>query len=400
MERILLPKLALTMEDARLVRWLKREGERVARGEVVVEIETEKANADVESPCDGFLKAIAVPAGETAAVDAVLAYVATSADELAAPLAAVVAPATQRDDWTSPPAAAASAAPHGAMAVRAAPATRKLARDLGVDLATVRGTGPEGRITPEDVTRAHARGRSAPVDPLAARRPVIAALQRSILGIPHIHICREVRADGLLQLKKELGKTTYTELLVKALAHTVERHPVLQSALAGDELHRPPTANVGVVVDTGDGVMIPVLKDAAAKPLDALSLELRSLASRARAGRLAAAELDGATVTLSNLGMHGVDFFTAVIPYGQVGILAVGRVRAGTGAEGGSELDRPSLWLNLTVDHRLVDGVAAAQALGTLADLLHPQAIRDLARGMHRNGPVPGSGSEIEDRTR
>jgi pyruvate dehydrogenase E2 component (dihydrolipoamide acetyltransferase) len=201
---------------------------------------------------------------------------------------------------------------------------------------------------------------------------------RSVTTIPHINVCREVLADGLVQLKQQLTGITYTDLLAKALATTAEQHSVLKTALAGDDFRETSSVNLGVVIDTGDGLVIPVLKDAAAKPLKTLSSELRELAQRARNRQLRADQLEGATMTLSNLGMYDVDLFTAVIPYGQVAIMTVGKIRRSLRFEPGSAGESKSLWLNLVVDHRLVDGAAAARALSTMADLLRPEAIGGL----------------------
>ena len=381
MESVILPKLGLTMEEATLTRWLKQEGDRVTRGEALAEIEMEKANAEIEAPCDGFLKKIVVGPGEKVPVESVLAYLATNEDELRATFDRPIPPVpSSREE----PASAGPPLPKGVPElaeegkIRAAPAARRLARELGVALDTVPGTGPAGRITPEDVRRAHETARPAGAARVEQRRPVITSLMRSVTTIPHINVCREVRADGLLHLKQQLAGITYTDLLAKALAATVEEHPVFKTALAGDDFRETSSVNLGIVIDTGDGLVIPVLKDAAVKPLTTLSSELRELTQRARDRQLRADQLEGATVTLSNLGMYDVDFFTAVIPYGQVAIMTVGKIRRSFSLEQSSAQETPSLWLNLVVDHRLIDGVAAARALATMAGLLRPEAVRRL----------------------
>ena len=377
METIQLPKLAITMEEGTVVRWLKREGDPIVKGEPVVEIETEKANAEIEAICDGFLKKIAVMEGEAAPVEAVLAYVATDEAELKSPFEPAVperkpkAPvlSTKRPPKTPrrPPKGPA-ARPKGP--VRAAPAARRLARELGLDLASIPGTGPGGRILPKDVRRAQAAAAEPPADPLEKRRPIIATLTKSIQSIPHIHICRELPADGLIALKQHTPGVTYTEILLKALALTVERFPVFKTSLVDDRLHRPETTRLGFVVDVEDALVIPAIEDPASKSIQDLAAEVRSLTRRARQGTLKHADVSGATVSLSNLGMHEVDLFTAVIPYGQVAVLTTGRIRYQPTLQDGSLVEVPRLWANLTVDHRLIDGVAAAKCLKTLANLL------------------------------
>ncbi len=376
METIHLPKLAITMEEGTVVRWLKREGEPVAKGEPVVEIETEKANAEIESTFDGYLKKIAVKEGETAPVEAVLAYIANDEAELRAPFnppaGRGLEPVAKAGTIAAQPVPKATprvpaARPGGP--VRAAPAARRLARELGLDLASIPGTGPGGRILPADVHRAQAAAET-PEGPLEKRKPIIATLTKSIQAIPHIHICRELPADGLIALKQRARDVTYTEILLKALALTVEEFPAFKTSLVDDRLHQPETTRVGFVVDVEDALVIPTIEDPAGKSIQDLAAEVRGLTRRARQGTLQHAEVSGATVTLSNLGMHEVDLFTAVIPYGQVAVLTTGRIRFQPTVQDGSLVEVSRLWANLTVDHRLIDGVAAAKFLKTLANLL------------------------------
>ncbi len=374
METIQLPKLAITMEEGTVVRWLKREGDPIVKGEPIVEIETEKANAEIESTYDGYLKKITVKEGETAPVEAVLAYIAGDEAELKAPLEpAVPEPKPKARPVSATPSPRAvprvpAARPKGP--VRAAPAARRLARELGLDLASISGTGPGGRILPADVRRAHAAAAEPPKDPLEKRKPVIATLTKSLRSIPHIHICRELPADGLIAVKQRNRDVTYTEILLKALALAVEEFPAFRTSLVDERLYQPKTTSLGFVVDAEDALVIPTIEDPASKSIQDLAAEVRGLTRRARQGNLRHAEVSGATVTLSNLGMHEVDLFTAVIPYGQVAVLTTGRIRYQPAIQEGSLVEVPRLWANLTVDHRLIDGVAAAKFLKTLVNLL------------------------------
>lgn len=377
METIQLPKLAITMEEGTVVRWLKREGDPIVKGEPVVEIETEKANAEIESTCDGFLKKIAVREGEAAPVEAVLAYVATDEAELKSPFEPAVPELKPKAPVlsTKPPPKTPRRPSQGSAArtkgpVRAAPAARRLARELGLDLASISGTGPGGRILPADVRRAHAAAAEPPADPLEKRKPIIANLTKSNRSIPHIHICRELPADGLIALKQRNRDVTYTEILLKALALAVEKFPAFKTSLVDDRLYQPDTTRLGIVVDVEDALVIPTIEDPASKSIQDLSSEIRALTRRARQGTLKHADVSGATVSLSNLGMHEVDLFTAVIPYGQAAVLTTGRIRYQPALQEGSLVEVPRLWANLTVDHRLIDGVAAAKFLKTLANLL------------------------------
>lgn len=375
METIQLPKLAITMEEGTVVRWLKREGEPIAKGEPMVEIETEKANAEIESTCGGYLKRIAVKEGETAPVEGVLAYIAKDEAELKAPFEPAVPerkpkvqPVSTKPSPKAPPRVPA-ARPKGP--VRAAPAARRLARELGLDLPSIQGSGPGGRILPADVHAAQAAAAEPPKDPLEKRKPIIATLTKSIQSIPHIHICRELPADGLIAVKQRNRDVTYTEILLKALALAVEKSPVFKVSLLDGRLHQPDTTRLGFVVDVEDALVIPTIEDPASKSIRDLAADVRGLTRRAREGTMKHADVSGATVSLSNLGMHEVDLFTAVIPYGQVAVLTTGRIRYQPALQEGSLVEVPRLWVNLTVDHRLIDGVAAAKFLKTLANLLH-----------------------------
>ena len=382
METIKLPKLAITMEEGIVVRWLKQEGEPVAKGEPVVEIETEKANAEIESTCAGYLKRITVKESETVPVEAVLAYIASDEAELKAPFepaaGRVSQPRAETEPVSTKPSLKTAPRPRTAQRpvsrlkgpVRAAPAARRLARELGLDLASIPGTGPGGRILPEDVRRAQAAATETREDPLERRKRIIATLTKSIQSIPHIHICRELPADGLIALKQRARDVTYTEILLKALALAVEEFPAFKTSLVGDRLYQPETTRLGFVVDVDDALVIPTIEDPASKSIQDLAAEVRGLTRRARQGGLQHADVSGATVSLSNLGMHEVDLFTAVIPYGQVAVLTTGRIRYQPTIQEGTLVEVPRLWANLTVDHRLIDGVAAAKFLKTLANLL------------------------------
>ena len=174
----------------------------------------------------------------------------------------------------------------------------------------------------------------------------------------------------MIALKQRARDVTYTEILLKALALAVEEFPAFKTSLVEDQLYQPETTRLGFVVDVEDALVIPTIEDPASKPIQDLAAEVRGLTRRARQGGLQHADVSGATVSLSNLGMHEVDLFTAVIPYGQVAVLTTGRIRYQPTIQEGSLVEVPRLWANLTVDHRLIDGVAAAKFLKTLANLL------------------------------
>ena len=377
METIKLPKLAITMEEGTVVRWLKQEGDPIAKGEPVVEIETEKANAEIESACDGFLKRIAVKEGEAAQVEAVLAYIADNEAELKAPFEPAVTEPMPKDSGLlrnrlPRPCADPARAPRPDRKARCAPLRRPA--DWPGNWALISLPYPEPAPADASCRQTFARAQTAaaepPEDPLEKRRPIIATLTRSIQSIPHIHICRELPADGLIAIKQRIPDVTYTEILLKALALAVEKFPVFKTSLVDGRLHQPETTRLGFVVDVEDALVIPTIEDPAGKSIRDLAGEVRGLTRRARQGTLKHADVSGATVSLSNLGMHEVDLFTAVIPYGQAAVLTTGRIRYQPALREGSLVEVPRLWANLTVDHRLIDGVAAAKFLKTLTNLL------------------------------
>ena len=390
MTPVILPKMGLTMEDAKVVKWHKKEGEPVRIGEALLEIETEKANAEIESPVNGFLKKIVVIEGESLPVESVLAYVAESEEELAAEFAP---PSGSTESVHSKPksrvhqGAASSmgnssttpAAPANMPGeIRAAPAARKLARDLGVNLAQVRGTGPNGRILPEDVRNfSTARSQAEPDRSWEDRRALRSLLLRSLQSIPHINIAREMCAEHLVRFKEQSESLTYTDIILKVLGQSLIGFPVFKTAIVDEKVLTAESINVGLVVDTRESIRIPVLKGVDQKSLQQICRENKELTRKARENLLTHDEVQGATLSLTNLGMYGVDYFTAIIPYGQCAILAVGRIRGrAQGREGEQKL--PSLWLNLVVDHRLIDGAIAARLLDRMAGYLETRSLFDL----------------------
>ena len=384
MTPVILPKMGLTMEDAKVVKWHKKEGEPVGIGETLLEIETEKANAEIESPVNGFLKKIIVIEGESLPVESVLGYVAESEQELAAEFALpsnspATSQANQGDASSLGISSSAPAAPPNTPGeVRAAPAARKLARDLGVNLADVRGTGPNGRILPEDVRNfSKARENAEPDHNWEDRRSLRSLLLRSLHSIPHINVAREMCAEHLVGLKEQNQSLTYTDIILKVLGQSLIGFPVFKTAIVDEKVLAVESINVGLVVDTGESIRIPVLKGVNQKSLQQICRENKELTRKARENLLTHDEVQGATLSLTNLGMYGVDYFTAIIPYGQCAILTVGRIR-GRAQSREREQNAPSFWLNLVVDHRLIDGAIAARLLDRMAGYLETKSLFEL----------------------
>jgi len=337
---VILPKMGLTMEEAKIVRWFKKEGEPVRAGEALLEIETEKANTEIESPVTGFVKKVTAFEGNHIEVESVLAYLVEKEDELQGefvhPPAGAVSKPSQVENRMQEVAMKSDSNPTGAVVssgspekeVRAAPAARKLARDLGVNLAEVKGARSSGRILPQDVRNFFEQRANSEADrSWESRRSLRSVLTRSVQSIPHINIAREMSAEVLLDFKKEHESLTYSDIIVKVLGQSLTEYPVFRTAIVDEKAFTAESFDIGLVVDTREGLKIPVLRNADQKTLQQISCENKELTKKTRENRLGPDELQGATVSVSNLGMYGVDFFTAIIPYGQCAILTVGRVR-------------------------------------------------------------------------
>ncbi len=370
--QVQMPKLGLTMKEGTLVKWLKSEGDFVAKGEPLFEVLTEKINIVVESPGEGVLRKILVPPGTKVPVGTVLAIIAQPDEEL--PEIPVFAP--------PPPEAAAPK-------VKASPRARRLAEELGVDLALVRGTGPDGRITEEDVRRAAEEGVAARVAvgpgfqvlrtvPYSGMRAAIGQrLQASHLETVPVTIVMEVDVQELLELRRKLNESlskreeiSVTAFLVLAAAKALLKHPRLNARLVGENIEELADVHIGVAVALEDGLIVPVIRHADKKSLHQISQEIRLLSRKAQRGELSPDEASGSTFTITNLGMYGVDWFTPIINPPETAILGVGRTRERPVVVDGAVGVRSFLNLCLTFDHRILDGAPAAQFLATLKEYL------------------------------
>jgi pyruvate dehydrogenase E2 component (dihydrolipoamide acetyltransferase) len=426
MPDVVMPKLSDTMEEGKIIRWLKQRGDHVAIGDVLAEVETDKANMELEAFDEGVLSEIRTAEGEAAPVGAVIAVLAepgAAVQRDAAPAAARPAAAAEpaptsrpaeapsRDAPAQRPAppesaqseAAAVARPQQAPEerIRASPLAKRVARERGVDLNAVAGTGPGGRIVERDVEQAVAK--RAPASEVAARPRAVAAATkpqtpepagtRVELGkmrrttakrmaeakrdIPHFYASSDVAMDesvrlkdGLAALEGEYTGITYTHLVLKAVGIALRRVPEMNASRDGDTVVLHDTVHVGLATATDDGLVVPVVRDCDRQPLGALVTQTRALVERARAGKFAADDLRGATFTVSNLGMYPVSHFAAVVNPPQVAILAVGAVREVAVVRDGTLGPGHMMTVTLSCDHRVVDGVLAGRFLKELNALL------------------------------
>lgn len=371
--RVIMPKLGLTMDEGRLIVWHKAEGDRVVDGEVLFEVETDKAAMEVPATTSGFVRRLLAKPDDMVPVATVVAVITSTADEdlPAEVTSAATEPAIARSA-ESAPRQSAQGSP-SADRVIASPAARKRAQELGVDLATVVASKPP-RISIEDVDAAAAPATAASTGetriPLSRmRKAIAAAMSRSARDAPQFSIERDVDMSAANARRKEAG-ASYTDAVVSAAARTLAAHPRLRSRFDGDAIVEQANAHIGLAVAVTDGLLVPVIRHADTKDLATLARERERLEEGAHAGRLTAEALSGAVFSVSNLGSLGVDRFIALVNPPEAAILAMGRVRDRVVARGGKMDVRPVVTLTLSVDHRVADGADAARFLDDLAKRL------------------------------
>lgn len=383
MAEVIMPKMGDAMTEGKILAWRKRDGERVAKGEVLVEIETDKVNVELEAEASGLLH-IAVPEGQAVPVGQVIAYINGQPSPAPAPApeaALEVPPPTALGPQPSPPAQ--PAPPR----VKASPLARRIASEHGVDLSAVRGTGPGGRIVERDVLAFLESRAAAPPPteeeyedvPLSRMRQAIArVVTHSKQHVPHFYVTAEVDMSRALELRDQLlealgeeGRVTVNDLVLKATALALRWHPDLNAHMLDDAtLRRFRRVHLGIMVATPDGLVAPVLRDADRLPLLQLARETRRLIEGTHAKRLRQEDYTGATFSVSNLGMYDVVNFVAIINPPQAGILAVGRAQERPVVRSGQVVLRPLMQLTVSADHRVTDGVGAAQFLVEVKRLL------------------------------
>jgi pyruvate dehydrogenase E2 component (dihydrolipoyllysine-residue acetyltransferase) len=395
---IVMPALEMAQETGKLLSWRKREGDAIAKGEPLLDVETDKAVVEIESPAEGILAGVKAHAGDVIPVGQTIAWIVSPGEK--PPVEEASSASGRRMDSKPAPAAAAaanvSAAPAAAAAssARISPKARRLAREHGVDLSRVRGTGSEGEIQADDILAFVASGGS-PVGaaaPASSQTPQAEARATQTLSqvarlmaertsqswttAPHFFVSREIDAGALLSAREKFGpaiekergvRLSHTDLLIAAVAHALKKHPLVNASWTGDGIRLHPEVNVGIAMAVEDGVVAAAIPGANTKNLGEIAAMRRDLTERARAGKLRPADITGATFTISNLGMYQVDAFTAIIVAPQAAILAVGRISDRVVPFDGKPGIRPMMTLTLSCDHRVFDGARAALFLNDLA---------------------------------
>jgi pyruvate dehydrogenase E2 component (dihydrolipoamide acetyltransferase) len=385
-----LPRLGQGMESGTIVKWLKAEGDAVAKGDALYELDTDKVTQEVEAEANGVLLKIAVSAGEVQ-VGGTIGFIGDKGeavpDAAPAPTAPAAAPAAPAAAPAPVAAAEAPAAPTSNGRLKASPLARRIARERGVDLTGIRGTGPEGRIVAEDLERgATAAAPAAPVAaqpggavesrPLSNVRKTIARRLTQAWTVPAFQLTVSAdmsSANELVAKQRELYpdvRITVTDLLTKVCAQALMRHPDMNVQYTEDALLAFPAANVGIAVAAPQGLVVPVVAGAERLSIAQIAAVRADLVSRAREAKLRPDDLDGGTFTISNLGMYEVDEFIAVLNPPQASILAVGATRDQVVARDGEVAIAPLMAMTLTCDHRAVDGATGAEFLGTVKAFL------------------------------
>jgi len=377
---VVMPALEMAQETGKLISWLKKEGEPVAKGEPLLEIETDKAVMEIESPGEGVLAGVKVQAGAEVPVGHTIAWIVRPGEDV--PSEEVAVESGRKITMAAIPAAALSpiqAAPP-TQDIKISPKARRLANERGVNLADIRGSGAGGEILASDILAA-----SESKGPAASRaadsgnsisRLMAERTTQSWTTVPHFFVVRDVDATALNEARQMFApamekshalKLTHSDLMVALVARVLAKHPPLNSSWSREGVRPNPAINIGLAMAVEGGVVAPVIQNADHATLQEIAVQRRDLTGRARSGKLRPSDLAGGTFTISNLGMFGVDSFTAIIIQPQAAILAVGAIADRVVPVDGRPGVRPMMTLTLSSDHRVVDGARAAEFMRDLA---------------------------------
>lgn len=412
---MLMPSLSPTMEEGVVSKWLVKEGDFIKQGTMLCSVETDKTTVDYESMDEGFLRKIVVPNGTPAKVNQLIAvltddkaedyseYLEKALKKNAGGAPVKVTVKAEPEPTTAATTTAASINPSEASRVKASPLAKKMAADLGITIGTLDGSGPQGRIIKRDIE--NYKPAAAPMVTSATSNKVESPTQRPLYGslaaipasqdipvnmmrktigkrlldshqnIPTFYVTMKVEMDALNGLRNQLNrspgyKISVNDLIIKASAFALRQHPMVNAAYMGETIRQNANIDICVAVSIDGGLITPIVRNADQKGLGQLSSEVKQLVSKAKSGKLAPDEYQGGTFTISNLGMYGVDEFTAIINPPQSAILAVGGIQSELYLDGEKVKSRDTMKLTLTSDHRVIDGALAAQFLSGLKSLI------------------------------
>ena len=383
-----MPALEIAQETGKLIAWLKKEGDRVNKGEPLLEIETDKAIMEIESPGEGVLGGVKAEAGAEIPVGQTIAWILRPGENV--PVDQPVAPSGRHQEHASSQAVPVTTevAAKPAATIKISPKARRLAKELNLDLTQVRGSGSGGEILASDI-QAAAAASAKPQSPTAVQaasgslssiaRLMAERTTQSWTSVPHFFVVREVDAGALNGVRVQIGaafeskqglRITHSDLLIALVARVLARHPRVNASWTGDGVRNNPDVNVGVAMAVEDGVVAPVIPGADRLNLGQIAEQRKDLTERARAGRLRPVDLAGGTFTISNLGMYNVDAFSAIIIPPQAAIMAVGHIADRVVPFEGKPAIRPMLTLTLSADHRVIDGARVALFLDELVQAM------------------------------
>jgi len=437
-EIVRMPKLSDTMTEGVVSAWHKKVGDKVKSGEVLAEIETDKATMEFESFTDGVLLHIGVQSGKAAPVDSVLAVLGKEGEDITKLLADAAAEAPKEEapkaatkqedastsektevkeekDATAPPSEKAAPAPVSASAkapaakslfggapsstaapasgngrVTASPLARRLAEEKGIELGRVQGSGPEGRITKRDIEEFSGGTGSYNVPQVEAfeevavsqmRKTIAKRLAESKFSAPHFYLTLEIAMERAMQVREAINKQidpekiSFNDLVIKAAALALKQHPKVNSSWLGDRIRYNQHVHIGVAVAVEEGLLVPVVRFADGKPLRTIGTEVRDFAKKAKAKKLQPADWEGNTFTISNLGMYGIEEFTAIINPPDACIMAIGGIQEKPVVRNGQIVPGHTMKVTLSCDHRVVDGVTGAEFLNTFKALMEEPAL-------------------------
>ncbi len=399
-ETITMPKLGFDMAEGTLVRWVRNEGENINKGDVLAEIETDKATVEVESSASGIVRKLLVDQGAIVPIGAPIAIVGSADEKIEEPKAVSTQPSTKAEiaPHSAPiiaPVMQSIVAPQTGP-VKASPLAKKIARDAQVDLSHVQGTGPGGRIVRKDIENILSTGpttnrasipayqpaiQTAPTDETIGmtklRQAIARRMAESKTTVPHFYVSHEYKMEAVMALRKQLNeylpdneKLSVNDFIVKAVALALREFPNLNASFAGDKVIRHGAINVGVAVSVANGLLTVVSRNTDLQPLRQISNEVKRMAAGAREGKVKPDDIEGSTFSISNLGMYDVENFAAIINPPEAAILAVGSAREVPVAENGTLKAGWRMKATISVDHRVSDGAEAAQFMQALAKYL------------------------------
>jgi pyruvate dehydrogenase E2 component (dihydrolipoamide acetyltransferase) len=397
---VVMPALEMAQETGKLIAWRKQEGDCVTKGEPLLEIETDKAVMEVEAPADGILAGIKASAGADVPVGQTIAWIVAPGEKPPAENHATDPAPAARAKTAQPTATKVAAGPAESATVppaKISPKARRLAKELGVDIAHLRGSGPGGEILASDVEGAVSKTVSSPATesktdskavgkkagkleiPTSLGRLMAERTTQSWTTVPHFIVSREIEASALHEYRTRVAaeierthkvRVTHTDLLVALVARVLEKHPRLNASWSAEGIRLYDYVNMGVAIAVNDGVVAAVIPNAQVATLPEIATQRRNVAERAHAGKLRPADIADATFTISNLGMYQVDAFSAIITPPQAAILAIGTIADRVISVDGKPAVRPMMTVTISCDHRIADGAKAALFLNELAQAL------------------------------